>query len=165
MQNHTKHGKATASDLSHYRQLFVMLVLSAIAMFAFMYGMVDRFANVYANLNQLYMVLVMVAPMAIIELLVMRSMYSNRRLNAAILAGSTVVLVASWVLLRGQTGIGDRQFLRSMIPHHAGAILMCEQATLTDPDVHQLCAGIVKGQQSEIELMRAKLITLRGGVQ
>jgi hypothetical protein len=33
MQNHTKHGKATASDLSHYRQLFVMLVLGSVPLF------------------------------------------------------------------------------------------------------------------------------------
>ncbi len=34
-----------------------------------------------------------------------------------------------------QAGIGDKEFLRSMIPHHSGAILMCEQATLTDPEM------------------------------
>ncbi len=27
-----------------------------------------------------------------------------------------------------QAGIGDRQFLRAMIPHHAAALLMCEKA-------------------------------------
>jgi uncharacterized protein (DUF305 family) len=26
-----------------------------------------------------------------------------------------------------QGAVGDDQFLRSMIPHHSGAILMCEQ--------------------------------------
>ena len=157
MQNHTKHGHSAATHVTHYRHLFVMLVLSAIAMYALMYGMVDRFANVYANLNQLYMVLAMVAPMAIIEMLVMRSMYADRRLNTAIMIGSAIVLLASWVMLRQQTAIDDRQFLRSMIPHHAGAILMCREASLEDAELKQLCASIIAGQQREIDQMSALL--------
>jgi hypothetical protein len=31
-----------------------------------------------------------------------------------------------------------------MIPHHSGAILMCEQAALTDPDIVALCRQIVR---------------------
>jgi uncharacterized protein (DUF305 family) len=107
------------------------------------------------------MVLAMVAPMAVIELLVMRSMYPDRRYNAAIIAGSVLVLLASWVMLRQQTAVGDRQFLRSMIPHHAGAILMCERAALDDPEIQALCRSIIKGQQAEIDFMTARLDTLR----
>ena len=44
-----------------------------------------------------------------------------------------------------------------MIPHHAGALLMCGQATLRDPEVRALCKRIRASQQSEIELMEAKL--------
>ncbi len=54
-----------------------------------------------------------------------------------------------------QAGIGDKEFLRSMIPHHSGAILMCEQATLTDPEIKALCRGIVDGQRQEIAQMEA----------
>lgn len=39
-----------------YVRLGVMLFLSFLAMFALMYAMVDRFANVYPNLNQFYIV-------------------------------------------------------------------------------------------------------------
>ncbi len=56
-----------------------------------------------------------------------------------------------------QAGIGDKEFLRSMIPHHSGAILMCEQATLTDPEIKALCRGIVDGQRQEIAQMEAIL--------
>ena len=67
------------------------------------------------------------------------------------------MLVGSWFALRAQAGVGDRQFLKSMIPHHAGAILMCKNNRLSDPELQQLCRNIVTSQQSEIDLMKAKL--------
>ncbi len=50
-----------------------------------------------------------------------------------------------------------RQFLRSMIPHHAGAILMCQEASIQDAEIRRLCGGIVSSQQSEIDQMKAML--------
>ena len=44
-----------------------------------------------------------------------------------------------------------------MIPHHAGAILMCKQASLHDPEIKELYRRIGASQQSEIDLMKAKL--------
>lgn len=145
---------------NHYVHLGIMTVLSFIAMFILMYAMVDRFANVYSNLNQAYMAGLMAAPMAIIELLVMRSMYKNARANAAILAGSAVALLAFFLLIRQQAAIGDAQFLRSMIPHHAGAILMCEKAPVADAEIQKLCAEIIASQQREIDQMKAILARL-----
>jgi hypothetical protein len=40
---------------NHYVHLVVMTVLSFIAMYVLMYAMVDRFGDVYPNLNQSYM--------------------------------------------------------------------------------------------------------------
>ena len=68
-----------------------------------------------------------------------------------------VLMILCWFGIRQQVAVSDRQFLRSMIPHHAGAILMCKQNRLNDPDLQQLCRGIVTSQQSEIDLMKAKL--------
>lgn len=62
-----------------------------------------------------------------------------------------------FVLIRQQTGVTDRQFLRSMIPHHAGAILMCGEAPIRDADIQRLCTTIISGQQAEIDQMKAKL--------
>lgn len=39
---------------THYGRLLPMAVLSFISMYALMYAMVDRFANVFMNLNQVY---------------------------------------------------------------------------------------------------------------
>ena len=44
-----------------------------------------------------------------------------------------------------------------MVPHHSGAILMCEQAELTDLEIRELCQGIIAGQQQEIGQMKAML--------
>jgi uncharacterized protein (DUF305 family) len=144
----------------HYGRLLPMIGLSFLSMYVLMYAMVDRFANVYVNLNQVYMAGLMTAPMIIIELALMGAMYGNRRRNIAITAASLVALSVFWISIREQAAIADRQFLRSMIPHHAGAILMCEKASLQDPEIKQLCAAIVSSQQSEIDLMKAKLAEL-----
>lgn len=141
----------------HYRRLLVMTAISFIAMYVLMYAMVDRLANVYPNFNQFYMAGLMAAAMVAIELVVMRGMYPNKRLNLLLLVASIVALAIFWMLIRRQTAITERQFLKSMIPHHAGAILMCQQSSLQDPEVVRLCEGIVQGQQAEIDQMKAKL--------
>src|SRR5688572_1434637 len=112
VQQEAAGGHAGKMEKSHYRRLLVMTVLSFIAMFILMYAMVDRFANVYSNLNQFYMAGLMTASMVIIELLVMGSMYPNRRLNAVLIVGSVAALAAFWLFTREQTAISDRQFLR-----------------------------------------------------
>ena len=99
----------------------------------------------------------MTAPMALIELAIMRAMYTDKRLNSVVVGGALLVLIGCWTLIRQQTAITDAQFLRSMIPHHAGAILMCKEAPVTDPAIKELCRGIMTGQQSEIEQMQAIL--------
>ncbi|MCK5910079.1 MAG: DUF305 domain-containing protein, partial [Caulobacter sp.] len=49
------------------------------------------------------------------------------------------------------------EFLRSMIPHHSGAILMCGKAPIRDPEIRTLCAGIIEGQKKEIDQMSTML--------
>ena len=44
-----------------------------------------------------------------------------------------------------------------MIPHHSGAILMCERASLKDAEIRELCRGIIAGQAAEIEQMKTIL--------
>jgi uncharacterized protein (DUF305 family) len=142
---------------ARYGRLLLMVGLSFASMYVLMYAMVNAFANVYANLNQFYMAGLMAAPMAVIEVALMGAMYGDKRKNLLIMAVSLVALIVFWVLIRPQTAITERQFLRSMIPHHAGAILMCQEARIRDPEIRQLCSAIVSSQQSEIELMKTKL--------
>jgi hypothetical protein len=149
-----------ARSMHHYNRLLVMTALSFIAMYVLMYAMVDQFSSVYSNLNQAYMAGLMASPMVLIELLVMGSMYKNAKANWAIGAASVIAAVVFFVLIRQQVAIADAQFLRSMIPHHAGAILMCEKASIEDGEIKRLCAEIVRGQRSEIDQMKARLEAL-----
>lgn len=153
---HERHGMHEAP----YSRLLVMLALSFASMYALMYAMVDSFGNVQPNHNQLYMAGLMTAAMAILELALMGGMYPKKRINALVLGLGAVALVACWLAIREQAAISDRQFLKSMIPHHGGAILMCEQAPLRDPEIRALCEGIVASQRAEIDQMKAKLAEL-----
>ena len=144
-----------------YRNLALSLALNAVVMFVVMYVMIDDLGHFYVNLNNVYMTALMVAPMLIVMLLIMRAMYPNRRLNMGLIAGAVVLFAGFFVLVREQYPVGDVQFLRSMIPHHSGAILMCSQAQITDPEIQTLCAQIIDSQQSEIDQMQAILERLR----
>lgn len=137
-----------------------MAVLSFISMFVFMYMMVDSFGNVYPNLNQFYMAGLMTAPMIIIEIFVMWSMYNSKKVNLIIAGVSLGLLVLFSLFIRKQTAISDKEFLKSMIPHHGGAVLMCGKAPIEDAEIKKLCEGIMSSQQSEIDWMKRKLAEL-----
>ncbi len=139
-----------------------MALLSFIAMYVLMYAMVNSFSNVFPNYNQFYMAGLMASPMVLIELWLMRMMYPNKKINTILVLLTLVFFVAFWVGIRQQVAINDEQFLKSMIPHHAGAILMCNEAKITDPEIQALCQNILKGQQSEIDFMKNKLKELGG---
>ncbi len=145
----------------HYGRLMGMVVLSFISMYVLMYAMVDSFANVYPNFNQFYMAGLMTAPMLIIELLLMGAMYPNKKMNALLIGTGVLALALFWMLIRQQTAITDTQFLKSMIPHHAGALLMCEKAPVQDAEIQELCHIIISGQQAEIEQMKTLLSKLQ----
>lgn len=54
----------------HYMHLAIMTGLSFIAMYIFMYAMVDRLGYVYNNINQVYMATLKAAPMILIDQLI-----------------------------------------------------------------------------------------------
>jgi uncharacterized protein (DUF305 family) len=149
-------GDASMSK-THYGRLLLMAGLSFLSMYVFMYAMVDTLENVHSNLNQVYMAGLMTAPMVIIELALMGAMYPDKKMNLAIGAASLFALIIFWVLVRQQAAISDQQFLRSMIPHHASALLMCGKAPIQDPEIKELCRSIVASQQAEILQMKARL--------
>lgn len=156
MEKHKMENMSMAHK-PQYSKLIWMTVISFIAMFILMYSMVDKFANVFINVNQFYMAGLMTAPMIIIEMLIMGGMYMNKKLNLIIISVSAVVLVACFFFIRVQTAVSDKQFLKSMIPHHAAALLMVNGAKISDPEIKKLADDIISSQQKEIDFMKAKL--------
>ena len=138
-----------------------MTALSFVAMYILMYAMVNSLENVYNSLNEVYMAALMAAPMVAISLAVMGHMYPSRRANVVLAVLSVVALAAFWALIRTQGAVRDEQFLRSMIPHHAGAILMCRKAPIADAEIRTLCRQIIASQQREIDQMKDILSRLQ----
>jgi uncharacterized protein (DUF305 family) len=139
----------------HYMMFAVNMLLSLIVMYFVMFSMIDGWGDFRNNLNMFYMALTMVAPMGIIMLATMRGMYRSKALNGALHAGLAVLFIAALAGTRQQGLIGDRQFIASMVPHHSGAILMCREAELKDPELVKLCEQISSSQRREIEQMNA----------
>lgn len=122
-----------------------------------MFVMVDRTSSFYNSLNMFYVRLMMVAPMVVLKVLAMKHMFPSRAANAVLIAGSLIAFFGSFALIRAQTTIGHLQFARSMIPHHSGTTLMCEQAKLSDPELLQFCQDIIRSQRQEIGQLEAWL--------
>lgn len=151
MQHDQKHATAM------YGRFIIMAVAMFAAMYFIMYAMIDELKNLIPNINNLYMTLLMTSAMLIIELIIMRKMYANKKINWVIVIVSISVATFSWFGIREQINVGDKEFVKGMIPHHAAAILMSEKANLTDPELIQLQKEILKTQAEEIELMKRKL--------
>ena len=157
MQHDGAHGEMSRETMrGHYRMLALNLALSLIVMYLAMFAMIWSLGEFVQNLNFFYMALVMWAPMAIVMLLTMKSMLTNARLNAILHAAFAAIFLLSFAAIRDQTLVGDRAFLKSMIPHHSGALTMCNRASLRDPEIRRLCfgpEGIVRSQTREIAQM------------
>lgn len=119
-----------------------------------MYLNVAALDHAFLNLNRMYMALLMIAPMALIMLGFMSSMYKNKKLNRIIASLFITIFTIAFLLLRNQNFIEDKGFMHSMIPHHSSAILVSEKANLKDPEVQELARKIIKAQKEEIAQMK-----------
>lgn len=136
-----------------YVRFAVSIVLSLLAMYVFMFSEIDRLAHFRPALGMFWATLAMVASMGVIMILTMSHMLPSRRASVTLLVAFAVLLVLSFAAARAEWLMADDAFLRSMIPHHASAIHMCQQATISDPEIVDLCRGIVDSQSREIAQM------------
>ena len=137
-----------------YQKFFLMLLCSFLTMYAVMYLNVFEFDHVYFNLTRVYMSLLMVTPMAILMILMMPSMYKDRKKNIVIILTGIIIFIISLIFLRKQILIADEQYMLAMIPHHSSAILTSMNADIKDPEVKILTEEIIKTQEKEIALMK-----------
>ncbi|MET3035942.1 DUF305 domain-containing protein [Chryseobacterium sp. NRRL B-14859] len=157
MENTENKQEMQHSKHAMYGRFAVMAVVMFIAMYLIMFAMIDRLQNLIPNINNLYMTLLMVSVMILIELWMMKKMYTDSKLNLIIVVIAIVAGVFSWSGIREQIYVGDKEFVKGMIPHHVAAVLMSEKTKLTDPELIELQKSILESQSKEIELMRRKL--------
>jgi len=141
-------------DNSSYKKLALNLSISFVVMYAVMFLNVDQFDHVMLSFTRTYMTILMIAPMSIIMILMMGSMYQNKKLNAIIISTAVVVFVGVLTLLRTQTPIKDIQYMKAMIPHHSSAIMVSQEATFEDPELQKLATEIIEAQIKEIAQMK-----------
>ena len=138
-----------------YKTFFLMLGCSFVAMYITMYLNTYSVDHVYFSLTRFYMTCLGISAMAVIMWFFMRKMYKNKKKNIAILAGSLVLFVSAFGLVRSQKPvIGDLLWMKAMVPHHSIAILTSERADIRDPEVKQLAEEIIEAQRKEIAQMK-----------
>ncbi|MEX2581416.1 MAG: DUF305 domain-containing protein [Verrucomicrobiales bacterium] len=140
-----------------YLKFGIMLALSFVSMYAVMFLNADRLEHVMLSYTRTYMTALMIAPMAVIMLGMMWSMYESKAANVAILALAVIVFVVCLVSLRNQVPIRDVQYMKAMIPHHSSAIMVSQEADLQDPETKRLAEEIIEAQEREIARMKKML--------
>ena len=144
-----------------YKKLMLTLIISFFIMYLVMFLNITEFSHYYTSITRIYMAILMVAPMAVVMILVMGKMYPNKKMNAGIIMASIAVFILTLAALRTQTPINDVQYMKAMIPHHSSAILTSKKANIQDPDVKKLSEEIIKAQEEEIAEMKAKINELQ----
>ena len=143
--------------MTMYGKFAAMLGISYVLMFLLSMSMIDEWDHFHVNMANAWMALVMVAPMGLVMLLMMWKMFPNTALNVGLVALFVVVFVGALSLGRAGALVDDDQFLRSMIPHHSRAILMCQEADITEQEIEGLCGEIITAQRKEIGEMELLL--------
>ena len=123
-------------------------------MFGLMYLNTYAFEHIFWSETRAWMALLMCAVMAVIMLSFMLNMYQKKKINIAIYAGSAVLFIAAFWIVRSQVTVDDTDYMKAMIPHHSIAILTSERAKISDPRVRELADEIIAAQRREIEEMK-----------
>lgn len=140
--------------MNKYLKFAAMILISTIVMYGLMYLNTYQLDHVFFSETRTYMAIVMGATMAVIMLVFMLGMYTDRALNAALLIGSVIVFAVALWLVRSQASVDEVSYMKAMIPHHSIAILTSERANISDPRVRKLADGIIDAQRREIEEMK-----------
>lgn len=140
-----------------YKKFLVMMILSFFIMYIVMFLNMDKLGHYHTSITRVYMAILMVAPMAIVMMLMMGKMYPDKKTNTGIIISGVVVFAIVLAALRTQTPVSDVQYMKAMIPHHSSAILTSKYANIKDPEVKKLAEEIIRSQEEEIAQMEAIL--------
>ena len=136
-----------------YKMFSIMMAISFLIMYCVMFLNMDKLVHYHTSMTRIYMALLMVAPMAVIMMVMMGNMYPNKKLNISIIIGGIVLFIIILIGLRTQTPIGDVQYMKAMIPHHSSAIMTSKSANIKDSEVRKLADSIIASQEREISQM------------
>lgn len=148
-------------DKMSYKRFFVMSVISFIIMYSVMFLNMDNISHYHTSLSRIYMTVLMVAPMAVVMIIMMGKMYRDKNINTAIITGGILLFILFFIALRTQTPISDTQYMRAMISHHSSAIMTSKNANIKDPEVKKLSEKIIQSQEEEIQQMERILERLK----
>ena len=140
-----------------YKKFLVIMIISFFVMYIVMFLNMDRLGHYHTSITRIYMALLMVAPMAIVMMLMMGKMYPDKKKNTGIIVAGVAVFIIVLAALRTQTPVSDVQYMKAMIPHHSSAILTSKYANIKDPEVKKLAEEIIKAQEEEIAQMESIL--------
>ncbi len=148
--------------MNNYPRFGAMIATSTVVMLGLMYLNTYQWDHIFFSETRFFMALIMGSVMAVIMLLFMQKMYTNKRANIAIILSSFLVFTISLWLVRTQATVADVAYMKAMIPHHSIAILTSERAHISDPRVRELADGIIRAQVKEIAEMKALIAELEG---
>jgi uncharacterized protein (DUF305 family) len=138
---------------SSYKKFWITMAISFLIMYSVMFLNMDESSHYHTSLTRIYMALLMVAPMAVVMMLMMGRMYPKKKTNLGIMVAGTLVFIIALIALRTQTPISDVQYMKAMIPHHSSAIMVSKRANIKDPEVKKLSEQIIRSQEEEIAQM------------
>jgi len=115
--------------------------------------------GIYNHVNKTYMALLMGSLMGIIYYILM--LWNNHQSSDAwhgLLIWIIIALIFI-IVIRKQTLVSDKEFLKGMLEHHDMAVLMSNQIKkkTKDPELLNFAQNIIDTQQNEINWMSQKL--------
>lgn len=129
-----------------YGRFGAMIATPTVVMFGPMYLNTYALNHVFFSQTRMWMALYMGGVMAIIMLVFMLGMYSNRKANIAIFTGAALAFAVGVGLVRTQAIVGDVAWMKAMIPHHSIAVLTSKRADISDARVRALADAIIEAQ-------------------
>lgn len=137
-----------------YARFVGMIATSVAVMYLLTYTNVFSPDHIRFSEERAYMAVLMGSAMAVVMLGFMwGSMYKNTALNVAIVVAALLVGGVAFTLSQTQALVGDRAYMKGMIPHHSIAILTSKRANLADLRVQELAGRIGRAQVAEIKEM------------
>src|SRR3546814_340507 len=102
------HASMKRGDPNHYLRLAIELAIDFVIMYLVMYTMIRSLDHFYLNINNVWMTLMMVTPMALVMMVAMRSMFPSRNRNLLVVAGALVVFGVSYYGKIGRASCRER---------------------------------------------------------